>query len=1012
MKEALKQVALEVVKGAANEGGTQAVNAAIGQPLQLVGAAAEAGCQLTPLALLNMGLGVANLAVGATGLGVGIFNAYQVLKIKKGLGVLQLQTASIGVKMQAELGNVAAQVQSVGADVSRLSMQLEGLVIAEGAQTRIAISEMKHHLDLRLDRVDQLLVWVGKSVAEKHDALSQQIAELQEDIHALHRLAEEDELQCSMLRVATTYRDVLFQLPSGEGSAHECQELQRVAKDLAVLALSRLNRYKPGDLCRGPLMVARVYALVTEVDARILGEMQTKSANFADGLVPVQSSQRRLCVQKLADLARELEKEAHALLQSQACSPYALAVDVAPVLSRYALLHRSIEAKQGSGGPIVLELQEASLIAGEPQVAVRWDDGLDSMRVLCSALASGESGDGSEWLEVRTVADAMWFAELLGRRVEECLFADVHRIRRRVLLDALGVPETLGDGSKLDGTGLNALKAFSVLRLRKTTEAAVNAAFGSLETPLVMPAWTEVLEVIGKDGDSGLHGTAIAEGMGVQGDVLLSCGEKSKGDKSDEYYKLARQRESTGDQARAVQHNILEAEHGNPKAELELGMRYLVGIGVAVDFKLAFKWFERAATQGDAGAQFMLARCYELGNGTKLDVATASQWYARAVDGWGLRDLGPWFSLNPKAGLAKALQLDRFRPMLAQKIFGLAVPASMYGGIRAYGALASLSVSVGALRGLASLDLKRCEALASLPEAVTVLMVKGDARTQFSLGCSYASDTGVEKDEARAAELYSKAAERGDAAAQCFLGMCYARSRGVDKDGAKAVKWMRTAAQQGDPGIKANLAEYLMEGLGGAPNWVEALQLFQSSLVSKAPSKVTSAWMLYGGQNGVQRDKLKARTMCEEVLTTEDLEDQLESWEAVGWTWPAALEWFRSEVWRTDEPSGEALERGEGERGSLRKAEGNGRGTPAHLEKGALAGASRRGDSAEEKGESHRGGAAVRASAGLPREALGPGSRPKLATLRRFSRVAIIVSVIVAIIAIAVAVNQKQVRDT
>jgi hypothetical protein len=64
-----------------------------------------------------------------------------------------------------------------------------------------------------------------------------------------------------------------------------------------------------------------------------------------------------------------------------------------------------------------------------------------------------------------------------------------------------------------------------------------------------------------------------------------------------------------------------------------------------------------------------------------------------------------------------------------------------------------------------------------------------------------------------------------------------------------------------------------------------------SSLDLYAPSKVASAWMLWGGQHGIQRDRLKAKTLCEEVLATEDMEDQLQLWVALGWTWPAALKW-------------------------------------------------------------------------------------------------------------------------
>jgi hypothetical protein len=183
-----------------------------------------------------------------------------------------------------------------------------------------------------------------------------------------------------------------------------------------------------------------------------------------------------------------------------------------------------------------------------------------------------------------------------------------------------------------------------------------------------------------------------------------------------------------------------------------------------------------------------------------------------------------------------------------------------------------------------------------------------------------------------------------------------------------------------------------MEGLGGAPNWIKALRLFESSLGTYAPSKITSAWMLWGGQNGVRRDRLKAKTMCEEVLTTKDLEIQLGNWEALGWTWPAALEWFRKQSWRADETVGEVVERGKGESGSPQEAGDNGgapHSTPAHLGVGALAGTSGRGVSA---GESHGGAASV-----LAKAALGPGRRPNIADLRHIPAIAVTVVVAVAL---------------
>jgi hypothetical protein len=181
-----------------------------------------------------------------------------------------------------------------------------------------------------------------------------------------------------------------------------------------------------------------------------------------------------------------------------------------------------------------------------------------------------------------------------------------------------------------------------------------------------------------------------------------------------------------------------------------------------------------------------------------------------------------------------------------------------------------------------------------------------------------------------------------------------------------------------------------MEGLGGEPDWVKALHLFQSSLDTKAPSKIMSAWMLWRGQNGVRRNRLKARTMCEEVLTTQDLEDQLKRWEAVGWTWPAALEWFRGKAWRAHNPFGKAVESGKGESGLLQEWEGNGRATFAPVREGALSETCKPGDNAQES-----------------RGALGPGRSFNRATLRRSFAGAVTIAV-----AVTVAVSRARPRSS
>jgi len=50
-------------------------------------------------------------------------------------------------------------------------------------------------------------------------------------------------------------------------------------------------------------------------------------------------------------------------------------------------------------------------------------------------------------------------------------------------------------------------------------------------------------------------------------------------------------------------------------AQGNLGLMYAKGQGVPQDYKEAFKWYRKAAQQGDAGAQFNLGKCYLLGEG-------------------------------------------------------------------------------------------------------------------------------------------------------------------------------------------------------------------------------------------------------------------------------------------------------------------------------------------------------------------------------------------------------------
>ena len=75
------------------------------------------------------------------------------------------------------------------------------------------------------------------------------------------------------------------------------------------------------------------------------------------------------------------------------------------------------------------------------------------------------------------------------------------------------------------------------------------------------------------------------------------------------------------------------AEHGNSKAEYNIGAMYDYGLWIKQDYKQAFKWFSLSAEQGHAKAGYKLGLMYEEGRGTDLEFIKAYMWYRIAEVG-------------------------------------------------------------------------------------------------------------------------------------------------------------------------------------------------------------------------------------------------------------------------------------------------------------------------------------------------------------------------------------------
>jgi TPR repeat protein len=97
-------------------------------------------------------------------------------------------------------------------------------------------------------------------------------------------------------------------------------------------------------------------------------------------------------------------------------------------------------------------------------------------------------------------------------------------------------------------------------------------------------------------------------------------------------YEDAKAANDAQDYARALSLWRPLAEHGNPDAEVQVGLLYLAGHGVAQDDAEAVRWLRMAALKGQAEAQLYLGECYLNGRGVTADQAAASQWFAKSAD--------------------------------------------------------------------------------------------------------------------------------------------------------------------------------------------------------------------------------------------------------------------------------------------------------------------------------------------------------------------------------------------
>ena len=276
-----------------------------------------------------------------------------------------------------------------------------------------------------------------------------------------------------------------------------------------------------------------------------------------------------------------------------------------------------------------------------------------------------------------------------------------------------------------------------------------------------------------------------------------------------------------------------KADAGDVTAQNDVGMRFMMGDGVAQNLAKGFTWFLKAAEQGNAQAQFHAGACYQFGDGTSTNLTEAVKWYRKSTDqGNAAAQNALGVSYENAIGVAKdqAEAVNWFRKSAEQ---GDAEGQHNLGWCYANGAgvptdhfeawkwlnRAAAQKSREALRRLNALEIFMSPEqlqMARELDGAQLLAKEGDVIGHYGLGVFYSYGRGVPQDHAEAVKWFRKAADQGFAPAQYSLGSHYARGDGVVKDVSEAVKWWGKAAEQGDAEAQYSLARCysLGEGVG------------------------------------------------------------------------------------------------------------------------------------------------------------------------------------------------------
>jgi uncharacterized protein len=233
------------------------------------------------------------------------------------------------------------------------------------------------------------------------------------------------------------------------------------------------------------------------------------------------------------------------------------------------------------------------------------------------------------------------------------------------------------------------------------------------------------------------------------------------------------------------------AAAGHTRAQINLGILYLRGLGVPRDVVNARAWLEKAAASGDPQALYTLGRAMDEGSEQIApDPVRAADLYRRAAEkGHVLAGLRYGLALSEGVGIKRDVAQ-------AQKWLVQARDNGVPEAALAMGDLAA--------RTPASRDKAANERTVQTAVGWYELAAQGGVPSaQFKLGNAYFSGVGMARDPMQAMLWYSRAAQQGLPQAQHALGIMLIGGVSGAPDPVEGYKWLLLAERAGNPDSRA-----------------------------------------------------------------------------------------------------------------------------------------------------------------------------------------------------------------